>query len=151
MNHEKTIHIFVEITKTDQRELVFHQDRVTGRQIKEAAKVPLDDELAAKHDGKLKPVANDETITIKDGEKFVVTHKVIDIHIVVEITKTDHRKLEFHQHQVTGRQIKEAAGLPLDTDLAARREGKLELVTNDELITIKNGEHFVVLPPGNIS
>jgi len=73
------------------------------------------------------------------------------IHIFVEITKTDQRKFEFHQDQVTGRQIKEDAGVPLDNDLAVRREGKLELVTNDETITIKNGLHFVALPPGTIS
>jgi hypothetical protein len=73
------------------------------------------------------------------------------IHIFVEITKTDHRKLEFHQEQVTGRQIKEAAGVPLENDLAARREGRLVLVTNDETIEIKNGDHFVCLPPGTIS
>lgn len=73
------------------------------------------------------------------------------IHIFVEITKNDQRELEFTQDQVTGRQIKDAARVPLDSDLAARHEGKLDLVTNDETITIKEGEHFVVLPPGSIS
>ncbi len=76
---------------------------------------------------------------------------VTTIHIFVEVTKTDQRKVEFQQDQVTGRQIKDAAGVPLDNDLAVRREGKLELVTNDETITIKNGLHFVALPPGTIS
>lgn len=73
------------------------------------------------------------------------------IHIVVEVSKTDKRKLEFDHAEVTGREIKEKANVPLDTDLARRVEGKLELVTNDERITIKNGDHFVVLPPGTIS
>ncbi len=73
------------------------------------------------------------------------------IHIFVEITKTDQRKVEFHQDQVTGRQIKEAAGVPLDNDLALRTDGALELVTNDQTITIKNGQHFVALPGGSIS
>jgi hypothetical protein len=76
---------------------------------------------------------------------------VTTIRIFVEITKTDQRKIEFHDHQVNGRQIKEAAGVALEDDLAAKVEGKLELVTNDEIITIKDGEHFVVLPPGSIS
>ena len=76
---------------------------------------------------------------------------ITTIHIFVEISKTDQRKLEFNQDQVTGRQIKEAAGVPLDYDLAAKIEGKLELVTNGETVTIKNGEHFVSLPPGSIS
>lgn len=73
------------------------------------------------------------------------------IHIFVEITKTDQRKLEFETETVTGRQIKEAAGVPLENDLALRREGKLVLVTNDETIEIRNGDHFGSLPPGTIS
>ena len=73
------------------------------------------------------------------------------VHIFVEITKTDQRKLEFQTDQVTGRQIKEAAGVPLDHDLARREHGKLVLVTNDEVVKIKNGDHFVALPGGSIS
>lgn len=75
----------------------------------------------------------------------------ITIHIFVEVTKTDHRKIEFHEDQVTGRQIKEAAKIPLENDLALKQEGKLILVTNEETIRIKNGEHFVSLPSGTIS
>lgn len=77
-----------------------------------------------------------------------ITHA---IHIVVEISKTDKRRLEFQQADVTGLVIKEKAGVPLDSDLARRVEGKLELVTNDQAIHLKNGDHFVVLPPGTIS
>lgn len=73
------------------------------------------------------------------------------IHIFVEISKQDKRKIEFDADQVTGRQIKEKAGVPLEDDLALRDEGQLVLVTNDELITIKNGQHFIDLPPGTIS
>lgn len=80
-----------------------------------------------------------------------MTSAVSTIHVFVEITKQDQRKIEFQDDQVTGKQIKEGAGVPLDSDLARRREGKLDLVTNDDKITIKNGEHFVVLPPGTIS
>ena len=71
--------------------------------------------------------------------------KEITVHVVVEINKTDHRKLDFHQHQVTGRQIKEAAGLPLDTELAVKREGEFDQVTNHETLTIKDGQRFVVI------
>jgi hypothetical protein len=71
--------------------------------------------------------------------------------IFVDVTKTDQRKVEFKTDRVTGLEIKQAAKVPLDSDLAAKIEGKLVLVTNDETITIKDGEHFVVLPPGSIS
>ena len=73
------------------------------------------------------------------------------VRIIVEVTKQDHRKVEFDHDQVTGREIKTAAGVPIETDLAARRRGQLELVTDDETITIENGDQFVVLPLGTIS
>lgn len=73
------------------------------------------------------------------------------IHVFVEVAKNDQRKVEFHTDKVTGLQIKEAAKVPRDSDLAAKMEGKLVLVTNDETIIIKDGEHFIVLPPGSIS
>jgi hypothetical protein len=74
------------------------------------------------------------------------------IHIVVEVTKHDHRRLTFDHAVVTGREIKEAANVSLDSDLAIREPDKIDvLVTNDEPITIKDGERFVVLPAGTIS
>ena len=73
------------------------------------------------------------------------------IHVFLEIDRNTQKKLEFDTTEVTGRQIKEQGGVPLDNDLAIRRGQKLELVTNDQVITIKNGEHFVALPPGTVS
>ena len=73
------------------------------------------------------------------------------IHIFVEVTKTDKRKVEFDRDQVTGKEIKEKAKVPLDSDLGQRVHGKLELVTNEQTVTIKNGDHFVSLPAGSIS
>lgn len=73
------------------------------------------------------------------------------VHIFVELNKNDKRKIEFDTDHVTGLQIKQQAGVPADYDLARRHGQKLELVTNDQTIEIKNGEHFVALPPGTIS
>ena len=73
------------------------------------------------------------------------------IHVFIEIDRTHQKKLEFDTSEVTGRQVKEKAGVPLDDDLARRQGQKLELVTNDQVITIKDGDHFVALPPGTIS
>jgi len=72
--------------------------------------------------------------------------KELRIVIVVEVTKDDHRKLTFREDRVTGRQIKEATGVPLDDELETMKEGKQEIINNDERITIKDGEHFVVSP-----
>lgn len=73
------------------------------------------------------------------------------IHVFIEIDRNHKERLEFDTSDVTGSLIKERAGVPLDNDLALRRGEKLELVTNDQPITIKNGDHFVLLPPGTIS
>jgi hypothetical protein len=81
----------------------------------------------------------------------IMTTKVDTIIIFVEISKQDHRKLEFEVDQVTGLQIKIKAEIPPENDLAWRQQGKLVLVINEETITIKNGEHFVSLPAGTIS
>lgn len=73
------------------------------------------------------------------------------VHIFVEFSRTDHRKVEFDTNQVTGAQIKSKAGAPSNSDLGRRVEGRVEYVPDDQLIEIKNGEHFVVLPFGSIS
>ncbi len=73
------------------------------------------------------------------------------VHIFVELSKTEQKKVEFNTDHVTGLQIKQQAGVPTDYDLARRQGQKLELVTNDQTIEIKNGEHFVALPPGTVS
>ncbi len=73
------------------------------------------------------------------------------VHIFLEIDRHTEKKLEFDTNHATGRQIKEKGGVPLNDDLARRQGEKLELVTNDEVIEIRNGEHFVALPPGTIS
>jgi hypothetical protein len=73
------------------------------------------------------------------------------IHIFLEIDRNTTKKLEFDNPTVTGRQIKDAGGVPLSDDLALRRGDQLVLVTNDQPIEIKDGEHFVALPPGTIS
>jgi hypothetical protein len=91
----------------------------------------------------------EQTVVPQQGGTPPVRHL---IHIVVEVSKHDHRTLAFDHDVVTGREIKAAANVPLDNDLAIREPGRIdELVTNDEQITIKDGEHFVVLPPGTIS
>lgn len=74
------------------------------------------------------------------------------IHVFVEVENNQPPvKVEFDTTEVTGREIKTRAGVPLDSDLARRQGQKLELVTNDQTITIENGDHFVSLPPGTIS
>jgi len=73
------------------------------------------------------------------------------VHIFVEIDKNKSIKVEFTSESVTGLQIKQAAGVPQDWDLGRKTGQKLEHIANDQQIQIKNGEHYVALPPGTIS
>jgi hypothetical protein len=73
------------------------------------------------------------------------------IHVLLEIDRHTEKMLEFNTDEVSGRQIKEAGGVPLNDDLAARRGDRLELVTNEQVVKIHDGERFVALPPGTIS
>ncbi len=57
-------------------------------------------------------------------------------HILLEIDRHTTKRLEFETDDVSGKQIKEAGGVPLDDDLAIRRGERLELVTNDQVIEI---------------
>ena len=71
-------------------------------------------------------------------------------HVSVEIDgRTE--KLCFDTTEVTGRQIKERAGVPSDYDLARREGEKLTLVTNESRISLVDCDRFVALPPGTIS
>ena len=65
--------------------------------------------------------------------------------ISVEIEKDNIKELEFGCDQIKGREIKEKAGLPLESDLGTKRAGEVFLVENDETVTIKSGELFFVI------
>lgn len=73
------------------------------------------------------------------------------VHVFVEIDRHRQEKIEFDHADVTGREIKEKAGVPPLDDLALRQGQKLEPIANDQHITLQEGEHFVVLPPGTVS
>jgi len=78
-----------------------------------------------------------------------LTHTTV--HIFVEIDRHRREEVEFHTDRVTGLQIKQKAGVPLDYELA-RVEGHRRIaVADDEVVEIRNGEHFIAVPSGNIS
>jgi len=54
---------------------------------------------------------------------------------------------------VSGRQIREAAGVPLTDDLTRLMHGKPSggNIGLDEFIDIQNGDHFLALPTGTVS
>jgi len=74
------------------------------------------------------------------------------IHIFVEVNGRN-KRLQFDVSPVTGRQIREAAGVPLTDDLTRLIHGKPTggNIGLDELVDIQNGDHFIALPTGTVS
>lgn len=74
------------------------------------------------------------------------------IHIFVEVNGRN-KRLQFDSSPVTGRQIREAADVPLTDDLTRLSHGKPTggNIGLDELVDIHNGDHFIALPTGTVS
>jgi hypothetical protein len=73
------------------------------------------------------------------------------IHVFVQIENQKEIEVEFSSETVTAAQIKLAAGIPPDFALAIKREGRPHPLRDDEVIQIKNGEHFIAVPNGTVS
>jgi hypothetical protein len=76
---------------------------------------------------------------------------ITTIHIFVEIDRNKQVKVEFDTDEVTGLQIKQKAGVPLDYELARVEGNRRIAVADEQVIEIKNGEHFIAVPSGNVS
>lgn len=69
-----------------------------------------------------------------------------DVHVII-----DGKPYVFETDDVTGRKIKEKAGIPADYSLYRRRHGENEPIANDEPVELKNGDDFFARPPSNVS
>ena len=74
------------------------------------------------------------------------------INILVEVNGRNHH-VRFESSPVTGRQIREAAGVPLTDDLTRLIHGKPSggNIGLEDLVDIQNGDHFIALPTGTVS
>ena len=61
------------------------------------------------------------------------------------------KHVTFPSDDVTGRQIKEAGGIPLNYSLYLRHPGENEPISNDEQVELHEGDHFFSRPPSNVS
>jgi len=140
MSQNKTIHIIVEISRNDRRELTFNHERVAGKQIKEAAGVPLHEELFGIRDEKFQPVGNEETITIREGEHFVaIPHGAIHYTVNGEPQWTTEKEL-------TPVQIMKDAGIDPDQNylVEIRHHGQESFKdTPQKPIHMHNGLKFI--------
>ena len=75
----------------------------------------------------------------------------IEIHVFIEIDRQKQKKLVFDTAEVTGADIKVKGQVPPGDELFRRDGQKLVQIGDEERITLKNGEHFVALPPGTVS
>jgi len=74
------------------------------------------------------------------------------INIVVEVDGKN-KHVQFESSPVTGRAIREGAGAPLTDDLTRLEHGKPSggNIGLDDLVPIKDGDHFIALPTGTVS
>lgn len=75
-----------------------------------------------------------------------------EIRIVVEVDEHA-RPIQFDHTPVTGREIREKAGVPLDDDLVRLVHGKPSggPIGLDDKVEIKNGDKFLAVPRGKVS
>ena len=68
----------------------------------------------------------------------------------VEIFVND-KRVTFQTDDVTGAEIKAAAGVPADYSLYRRQKGSNEPISDNEPVDLEEGDHFFTRPPSNIS
>ncbi len=86
----------------------------------------------------------------ESGTAVETKHHVINI--VVEVDGRN-RHVRFETSPITGREIRERAGAPLTDDLTRLVHGKPSggNIGLDDLVAIKDGDHFIALPTGTVS
>ena len=88
--------------------------------------------------------------THEGGGATVVAKHIVNI--VVEVDGKN-KHVQFNSSPVSGRAIRERAGAPVSDDLTRLVHGKPSggNIGPDELVDIKDGDHFVALPTGTVS
>ena len=74
-------------------------------------------------------------------------------HIKIFITVGQGAPIElvFDTERATGLEIKHRAGFGIADGLYHRMDGKVLEVTDDEIVLLKNGQHFTIVPNGRVS
>jgi hypothetical protein len=91
------------------------------------------------------PISDDDVVQIQGGEQFRTTavRKAYKIFI-------DGTEFIVESEEMTGEQIKRLAEKPQDYKLFLERPGQPDLLIRDEeVVRIRDGEHFHTVPPAN--
>lgn len=150
MSHCQSIRIFI-----NQKPFRFSDSRQTGRSIKEQAGISLcrvlftRDNPKGKHNwGSHRPkkdiIENDEAVILHNGQRFKTIESKREV-----IVKVNLEEYEFCDPLVTGREIKELAGIELSDVLFRNEPDEDEVVPNDTKIKLKRGDCFYSAPPAN--
>jgi hypothetical protein len=91
-----------------------------------------------------RPVSNEETIHLHDGERFLIESEPRHERIAIEVDGT---RFETERHEMTGSAIKQLARRPPGNTLY-RLEGRERVhVRDDETVHLHDCERFITLPP----
>ena len=141
----------VEVSVND-KPVVLEKTEQTGASVKKAAieqglKIGDDFVLGvALPDGKTKPVADDEKIAVRAGERFVAVEK----NAKIEVSVND-KPVVLEGAEQTGERVKKAAveqNVSIKEDFVLSIElggGKTVLVGDDEAIVVGAGERFLAI------
>jgi hypothetical protein len=150
-NHEgKTTQLVIHINRTKYE---VTRESLTGRELKELARIPLGDVLFRQQPGEDEVVPNETVIKLKNGDHFHSSPPANygeggkgQYKVTVFINRA---KYEFEHLQRTGAELKQRASISLTDTLFRDRHGEDEVITNETTVTLKNGDHFHSQPPAD--
>ena len=151
MKNCHSIRIFI-----NQQPFDFEEKEQTGRSIKEAASIPLCHDLlsrrkydcydhAAKLDWEKRHVIeNDQAICLRNGQRFWSRESDSEFDIKINL-----QGFQFIGACITGRELKERAGIELTDVLFRSRPEEDEVIPNDAEIRLSQEDCFYSAPPAN--
>ena len=150
MNHCQPTRVFI-----NHKPFSFSDPRQTGRSIKEQAGIPLctvlftRDQSCVKHSQgnqrrRKDIIENDEVVILRNGQNFKTAEKKRAVTVKINL-----EEFVFCDPLVTGRELKELAGIEL-TDVLFRNEpDEDEIIPNDTEVKLKPKDCFYSAPPAD--
>jgi hypothetical protein len=90
-----------------------------------------------------RPIADDETIHLHDGECFEVVNED-RVTIIINVDGTD---FPVHHRERTGAEIKHLAHRPPGNTLYRIKDNQRIKIADDESVHLRDGERFITMPP----
>jgi hypothetical protein len=120
------------------RPVTLPKDHATGHKIKAAAGLP---EALQLHGPAGELIGNDERVELHENEHFTTAPKPVKILV-------NNRAVEVPGHEVTGAEIKHAAGVPADFKLYAPDGSE---IGDGQTVKVKHDERFTAISGQDVS